>query len=284
MTFNLPSLRDRAMTVTFKQCQYRPTRVDKAKTRDVQMAEGTKGYKVLKTILSDCRELRAAKAAYYQLSKYIMANTLPWCDEGVRLLPNASYLDFAQRVGELRREADAAVDELYQHWDFIVAKDMARYGAAANPDDYPSAIEMLSKWRIAIRFTPIPEATDFRVDVSDEDRREMEQEFEDAARQSSDYLLKQLLEPVSKMVEALSRKVSPSSHGYEATLVTNITDMVARARKLNINNDSRVAQICDEADSILKGLSTPMLKADAELASDVREGMARVQKKLSDWF
>lgn len=282
MSFNLPSLRDRAMTVKVGFAQYRPTKCDRSRTAQIQQAEGTRSLRVIKSLLADCPEYKKAKAAYAEVQKYINENTLPWCDEGVRLLPNSHYLEFASELGRLRSQAEAAVLELYNNWDDCVSRDLAALGAAADPDDYPDADTMAAKWHIKIRFSPIPEADDFRVDVSEEDRKEMEEDFEASANEATNYLLTQLLEPISKMVDALGKVWS--KHGYERTLVTNVTDITARARKLNLNGDPRIAKICDEADSILQGLTAKDLKQDHELASDVREGMAEVQKKLAGWF
>lgn len=282
MAFNLPSLRDRAMTVKVRFMRFRPVMRDRSRTAQIQNKENTRSLRVIKTLLSDCREFKKANAAYEAVRTYIAQNTLPWCDEGVRLLPNSHYLEFAAELGRLRSQADAAVLELYHNWDKCVAEDLAVLGSAAEPSDYPDAETMLLKWGIKIRFSPIPEVDDFRVDVSEEDKKEMEEDFEASANEATNHLLTQLLEPVAKMVEALGKP--QTKHGYERTLVTNVTDITARARKLNLNNDARITKICDEADSILKGLTAKDLKQDKELASDVREGMAEVQKKLAGWF
>lgn len=279
------TLRDKAMTVCLKMSQFRPLRTDKAKTNALQAREGTSKYRVVKKVLGDCRELEEAQIAYRNLARYVRDNTLPWCDDGKRLLPNTSYIDFARRVGELRREADAKVAELAKNWKNIVAEDMKSFGVNANPDDYPDVWDMRSKWGINVRFEPIPDSSDFRVDMDENDKAMMEAEYSKAVADSSEYLLGELLTPIKKMVETLSMPEDKrGKRWFESSLVGNVKDICERARRLNFNNDPRVTEVCDAAEGILYGVDARMIKDNAEMAEDVASKMSDVEAKLSQWF
>lgn len=283
--FNMPSLRDKAMTITLKMSMYRPTKVDRQKTSDLCIKEGTSKYRVTKALLSNCAELKEARSAYTALASYVHDNTLPWCDDGKRLLPNASYFDFANKVGELKARANNAVQVLYQNWDRLVAQDIASFGMNGDPNDYPTADEMLSKWGIRTRFEPISSSSDFRIDMSEDDKKEMEEEYSKAVQDSSEYLLSELLTPIKKMVETLTLPEDKrGKRWFEHTLVGNVKDICERARKLNINGDQRVEEIVREAESILCGVSAETIKGDEEVAKDVASKMSDVESKLAQWF
>lgn len=282
--FSLPTLREKAMVVRFRMNRYHSSKVDRRLSHDVQAAEGTSKLTVNKKLFADCTEFKRVTKAFNAIRKYVHDNTLPWCDDGVRLIPNASYFQFAQDFAVLRSECDQAVQELVGKWDGLVQADMASFGTAANPLDYPTAEEVEQMYGVSIRFSPIPTVEDFRVDVSPDDTKAFEDEMAEAQKEATANLLEQILEPVSKMVETLGKEQKEGVRGYSGTLVTNITSVVKRARRLNIENDPRVTEVCDEADSILKGLNVRMLKDDEELTEDVREGMSEIEKKLKAWF
>lgn len=283
--FNTPTLRDKAMTITLKLSMYRPTKTDRQKTSDLCVKEGTNKYRVTKALLANCAELKEARSAYNALASYVRDNTLPWCDDGKRLLPNASYFDFANHVGELKNKANQAVETLYKKWDQLVAEDIASFGLNGDPNDYPSADEMLSRWGIRTRFEPISSSEDFRVDMSEEDRKEMEEEYSKAISDSSEYLLGELLTPIKKMVETLSMPEDQrGKRWFESSLVGNIKDICCRARKLNINNDPRIEEICTQAEGIICGVTASDLKEDGEIRDLVSSEMQEVENKLSQWF
>ena len=103
---NIPSFRDKAITVRLRRAMYIPTKYDSAATAAAESSFGAGNVgRYTKRLLKNCGPLKDVQKAFQDVYTYVIDHTLPWMDEGVRVLPNASYVDFAQEVGALRRKA-----------------------------------------------------------------------------------------------------------------------------------------------------------------------------------
>lgn len=285
MTFNIPSLRDKAITVRLTRRMYNPYRYDARATAAAETATGTQGAgRFSKRLLRHCPELKKATAAYNDLYQFVIENTLPWMDDGVRVLPNANYMDFVAELAKLRSRADAAVQKLFEAWDVRVAEDKNWLGGMWDPHDYPTKSDMLEKWGNSITFAPVPSSDDFRIDMDDEDKRQLDEAVQEVQDQAGDYLLKQILAPVAAMADKLAVPIGEEGSVFRDTLVTNLQDVCKRAKKLNINGDERVAEIVNQIESITNNLMPSTLRESEVVRATTSAVMAGVRSKINAWF
>lgn len=279
------TLREKAINVRLVRRMYNPYRQDKGATEAAESAMGTiNAGRFNKRLLRGCKELKAAQNAYNDLYRYVMEHTLPWMDEGVRVLPNANYFDFTSQVRALRERCDDAVRNLYNAWDQAVMDDRVPLNGMWNINDYPDKDRMLERWGISITFSPVPASTDFRIDMDEEDKQQLDAAVKAVEENASEYLLKEILKPVRAMAEKLAVPIGADGAVFRDTLVTNLNDVIERGRTLNINNDPRIEEVLKDIEYAAKSITPNSLRESPIVRSTTQKAMAEVDKKISQWF
>jgi hypothetical protein len=283
---NVVGLRDKAVCVTLRRKMFNPVVTDRYATQVSESALGTNGAgKFKKNLLRKCAELREAQQKFYDVYDFVRKNTLPWMDDGVRVLPNACYLDFASDVGRLRTAALQSVERLIQVWDKAIEDDRSLLGSVFNRMDYPGKEELRRLWDIRIVFSPVPSSEDFRIDMSDADRRALDEQVQEVQTGATEHLLRELFTPIKAMADKLGEDPGErKSPIFRDTLVSNIWDVCHRAKRLNINADSRIDSVIAETEAVLKNVDAQTLRDSVEVRESVQSKMSDIETKLSEWF
>lgn len=220
-----------------------------------------------------------ARHAHYRYTK-------PWCDEGMRILPNALHQKFADEFRRIKREFHIAADEFCRDYPDYVKERKRALNGLFNAADYPDPKEIRSRFQLDTKTFPVPDAGDFRSDVLDHDtiediKRELaetnNQVLADATRHSID----QITRIVGHMAEKLNDyKPGKSAKGKKKTfftdsLVENVRELADLLPAFNLTNDPKMDQI---AARIKKELC---VEEAAELRVSER-ARAAVQKSADD--
>jgi hypothetical protein len=263
---NILAFRAMLARVTIKQWSAR--KLDRAITSKVNSDHGAASdagrYNKL-LISSDAlaeiqRIAGASRAMFYHF-------TLPWQDDGARILPAAAYADFTARMREFRRDFDAAVTAFVGAYPDYVADARARLNGMFDASDYPDVADIRARFHFATPIDPIPDAADFRVSVGDAQaesiRADIEARMQDATRASVRAVYERIGEAVGKMAERLQAYRPADGRGgksegvFRDSLVENVRDLASILPALNITGDADLAAI---ADRVAKSL----IQADAE--------------------
>ena len=94
--------------------------------------------------------------------------TLPWDDNGYRVLPAAVYLEHAEKLREYSRKFTAAIDVFAAQFDQLVIESRSRLGSLFRPEDYPTSKEIRDKFAFETEVMPLPDGDDFRVNLGDD--------------------------------------------------------------------------------------------------------------------
>jgi len=284
--FNLPTLADRAMLVRLTRKLYQPYAFDKVTTLKVELDTGVrKAGRFNKRLLLDCFELKECNQAFNDVYTYHMLNTAPWLDDGVRVLPAASYFDYSQALRGLIDEAEKQVKRLAERWDIIVADDMSRLGSLACSEDYPTDIR--SCYAAAVKYLPIPQTGDFRVEISDEDRASLDNAIHEAEANVSKYLLAEMLEPIKRAAEKLATPIGAEGSVFRNSLLTNISDVVARAKRLNVGDDEDIRALVGQIEQEFCrsfGAAPDMLREDDTMREAAKAKLNEIMGRFEGLF
>jgi hypothetical protein len=176
--------------------------------------------------------------------------TLPWGDDGYRVLPAAAYMDHVEKMRTLSNRFTGAVDTLARQFLTLVDQAKTRLGGLFRASDYPSTDELRAKFSFDTKVLPLPDAGDFRVALGDEEKDRIKRQITAAVEASlqvgSRELWFRLYEAVQHMADRLtSYKVTQQrvEHPFRDTVVTNLVKLVDVLPKLNITNDSELERL-----------------------------------------
>jgi hypothetical protein len=184
--------------------------------------------------------------------------TLPWGDDGYRVLPAAAYMDHTAKMRGFSNRFQPAVDALVEKFGQLVADANVRLGSLFREGDYPHPEELRSKFSFETKVMPLPDAGDFRVALGDEEKERVKRQITAAVEASlqvaSRDLWQRLYEAVTHMAERLGAYRATGDgveHPFRDSLVTNLVKLVDVLPKLNVTQDAELERMAEQVRSTL---------------------------------
>lgn len=214
----------------------------------------------------------AARAKHKEL-------TLPWNENGQRILPAKAFNDYSAAMGQLRDDHESAVDDLVAEFDTLVDEARRELGGLFNADDYPTAAELQAKFVFDTELTALDTTGDFRVQMSDAEMQRLQAQITErterrlAAAMSDVY--QRLHEVVAHMAQRLKAyKPKRSDDGkvenpFRDATLRNVADIVDLMPKLNVTNDPELDALAQEVRQNLLAADADTLRTDDAKRADV---------------
>jgi len=213
-----------------------------------------------KQLLHGAQKLEELRTLAGQIRQYFYKVTLPWSDEGFRLLPANFYFDLMARMREFEASFDAAVDGFLRVYPEYIEQVRPELNGLFREEDYPSPEKLRTKFGVKLEVLPIPTGSDFRVEMSAEEQARVAREIDANVRESlmrgTEDLWRRLREVVAHMVERLN---DPESR-FHGSLVTNVLDLVELLPRLNVNGDAYLNRFAEQVKERLCNYSAQELK------------------------
>ena len=242
------SIGSSAMLVELNISTWTARKLDKKVSAEVDVAKGAKtsAVNVNKNLLAgtgflDTITKYAANARAWHLSQ-----TLPWSDNGQRLLPVSNFITYKEQLGKLNENFDALVGKFIEAYPNLVSAAAFQLGDLFNRDEYPEADAIARKFKFNYNFFPVPQAGDFRVDIGEEARKEIEASCNSLSNSRIESAMKdawsRLHEHLLRMSERLDYDEVADKKIFRDTLVENAVELVDMLKHFNITRDPSMEQ------------------------------------------
>jgi hypothetical protein len=216
--------------------------------------------------------------------------TLPWDDNGYRVLPAAAYMDHTERMRQLSNQFTPAIDTLTQQFGQLVEEARVRLGGLFRSEDYPAPEELRSKFSFETKVMPLPDAGDFRVTLGDEEKERIKRQITAAVEASlqvaSRELWQRLYEAVSHLAQRLQAyKVTGDAieHPFRDSVVTNLVKLVDVLPKLNVTGDPELERLAAEVRSSL--LVDPQeLRKSESVRTETAKAAAAISARMAGYM
>ncbi|WP_263356641.1 hypothetical protein [Acidicapsa ligni] len=253
---------ERAMLVAVHISLWTAVKHDRKISQDVAHQHGAHlgAGRYNKHLLNGADKLDALRTLAGQIRQYLYKITLPWSDEGLRLLPNELYFDLMKRMREFETAFEQGVEDFLLVYPGYIEQVKPELNGLFREEDYPSLDRLRGKFSLSLKILPIKCGADFRVKMSAEERariaREIDADVRQALTEGTEDLWKRLREVVSHMVARLNE---PESR-FHASMVTNVAELVEILPRLNVNGDPDLNRLATEARERLCNYSSQELK------------------------
>jgi hypothetical protein len=253
---------ERAMLIAVHISLWTAVKHDRKVSQDVAHQHGAHlgAGRYNKHLLNGADKLDALRTLAGQIRQYLYKITLPWSDEGLRLLPNDLYFDLMKRMREFEAAFEQGVEDFLLVYPSYIEQVKPELNGLFREEDYPSLDRLREKFSLSLKILPIKCGADFRVKMSAEERariaREIDADVRQALTEGTEDLWKRLREVVSHMVDRLNE---PESR-FHASMVTNVAELVEILPRLNVNGDPDLNRLAAEARQRLCNYSSQELK------------------------
>ena len=289
-TNNSISIASSAMLVELNISTWTARKLDKRVSAEVDTANGTKtnagnynknllaGTGFLDTILK-----YAANARAWHLSQ-----TLPWSDNGLRLLPVTNFVAYKEQLNTLETNYNALVEKFLVAYPNLVSAAAFQLGTLFNREEYPEADKIATKFKFGVNFLPVPTVNDFRVDIGEEAKQEIllscQTVYEDRLNSAMKDAWGRLHEHLLRMSDRLADLDTPRelkngekvyTKVFRDSLVENAVELVELLKHFNLTNDPSMEQARKE-------LNDAIMHHDIEDLRDNPHTRVAVKRKVDD--
>lgn len=177
--------------------------------------------------------------------------TLPWDDDGARILPAASFQKYTDQMRALKVKDEQLRYDFFQVYPQLVANAPRRLGSMYNPADFPAPHDLPSKFDVKLTFKPVPKEEDFRLDVGDEAASILREQLKAENDERFQAAMKSCYARLHDVVAHLSTTLHKEEPRIFETLVTNATDLIDCLPDLNLAGDQNLEQLRQELRALL---------------------------------
>jgi hypothetical protein len=280
------SITTKAMVLNLQIGVWQGYRLDKEASRKVVEDAGADGdaARVNKHLVPK-EALKAIVSASTAVRNHFYEKTLPWKDNGDRLLTRLMFTTFIEEHERLVGEFNDAVDEfIATGYPEARAKAEFRMGELFNLNDYPAADSLRRRFYINLDIDSVTEAGDFRVQMDADQLDSVRQSMERAMGERLGRAMRDVWERLSEVVGHFAKKMG-SDDIFRDTTVRNIEQLVDLLPGLNVLDDPDLKAIGDEVKAKLAGYDPKDLRKDkaarSQAAQDAKEIMDRMSGFMS---
>lgn len=216
------------------------------------------------------------------------ARTLPWADNGNRILSAVGYAEFASVMRGLGAEFDSAVDRFVAGYPAFVDDARVRLNGMFDASDYPDASDVRSRFSFKRQIWPMPDAADFRVDLSAGEsqriRDDIAAEFASSVQMATRDIFQRIAETVGHMAEKLKSFSGQPGERMHESLVGNVRDLVKLLPSLNITGDATLTRLTERMEASLCQYDKDALRDDANLRKVTADAAAEILREVSDFM
>ncbi len=271
-------LDSKGMLVKLSIGQWTANRKDKTVSQEVATAHNSDAdMGIYRKALVAKEGLKTVQRAANEARTFHYTNTLPWSDEGARILPAANFFQYRAEIDKLKHLFELAVQDIILNYDSMVQDARIRLNGLFNPVDYPDRIELEQKYYFTIDIYPIPVSSDFRLTLTDGEEQKIKKEIEErlqvATQKANRDAWTRLYETVIRFTETLPA-FDPAAVGkdrgiFRDSLVTNAVDLCDLLTRLNITEDKELDRMRDEVKTKLTAYTATTLRESAGARQEV---------------
>ena len=223
--------------------------------------------------------IRAINSKRGEIKEWWEEETLPYAQDGVRLLPKNRVEWFNARM-QLRRQElfILAADVQYQR-DLIVEDAMKRLGEAFNLLNYPDDLSI--SYGMEWSFPSLEPAGDLPPQIYEQQAAQIRGKLEEAVQLAEQAFLIQFLE----LVESLHERLTPGADGarkvFRDSAVNNFQEFFTRFQKLSLGSNQELETLVSSAKELVFGIEPKELRKGHLLREEVSTGLSRIKDKLA---
>lgn len=224
---------------------------------------------------------KAATAVRSQARAFLRGISLPYPQEGVRLIKFDDIERFEEQMQSFRDRLNDAVATLQEHYDAIKADARERLGELYNPTDYPNSLEGVFglSWEYP-SIEPPQYLLNYNPALYRQQQARVQERFEQAVILAENAFGERLQELIDHLLERLRGVDSGDTKRFSSSTVENFAEFAEEFRKMNVRGNTQLEALINRAQSIVAGVDSKAVKANGDLRQTLSTQMGEVRDAL----
>ena len=286
----MSQIRNQLLCVALSISAWEARRQDKKVNTEVAQAHGTATGvgRYHKDLLPDAKEHQDILKLRNAWRVWHMDNTLPWADNGSRVIRSAAFLDYTTEYRNYKLKFEQACEAFYAVYPSLVAEAEFKLNTLFDAADYPPVEAIKHKFSCRLDTYPMPNADDFRIieGISPEDAERLREEAVAGLNEQVTMAIKDLWSRLHTVVSAMQTRLEVGTDGkplkFHDTLVTNIEDLLSKVPQLNLTDDPEITTMTDEM-RVLIACSPTTLRDDMTVRTAVAAKAKSLAERMACW-
>jgi len=254
------SLGEKAMIVRANFSMFGNSKLDKKRSHEVtKRAQAKAGSaRVNKDLIDrDDSTWREVIRDFGALKKYHNSYTIPYDDNGGRLLDSRKFFEYTQEMRTLTHKATESVKRFITKYPELIDK-AERYavggghGELFNRSEYPTSEQMEAKFGINVDTELVPTGNSAHLlDISDADKFRIEEEVNARVEAKLAQAMDDPWKRIHKVVSAMVERLADQDNTFKNSLVENVSELVSVLPLLNIAESPELYEMSDKLNDLL---------------------------------
>ncbi len=286
------TLASRAMLVSISISSWSGRKLDRKVTDEVNTARGaaSDAGRYNKLLLPK-EALDAIHKKASSIRNEFYGRTLPWMDDGQRIMAANAYLQHTQWIARQRASFEQLVEEFLARYPDYVEEAKQRLNTMFVAADYPPVELLREKFSINVMVLNVPNGDDFRVAMSDAQaeqiRADIESKVTEASQNAVKDVYKRITEKLTLMVERLNNykpgtRTERAQGVFKSSLVENIRDLINVMPALNITGDPELDRLAERLKDVTV-YDANVLKANTAKRQDTAAEAQAILDSMNDF-
>lgn len=241
--------------------------------------------------LASKKSMEALQKIVGEARQYHYEVTLPWGENGERLLPSENYFEYTAKMSSFKGSYEHEVMLFLSKYDSVVQEAQRSLGDLFVQNDYPSPTDIAKKFSFKTTFMPVPQ-NDWRVEFGQDEiaklKVNMEQEFNTRLGDATKDIWSRIHEQLVYMHKRLTEFSRDEDTGtvkmatFRDSLFENLKSLVDVLPKLNITHDQAITDACEDLSKILANPDD--VRKDVNLRNEKAKAVGDVLQKFEGFF
>ena len=278
----MSNLSDKALLVNLSISAWAGRKKDKNATESVAIKYSAKNGagNYTKKLLPGAKELDRISSLASSFREYFRGQSLPWLSDGTRILSGDNYLQFTAEYRTRKNEFDSAVRDFIAIYPSLKTNAQSILGDLYNAADYPDAHDLHKSFNCDVAFMPLPDVTDFRIEIGESEKLEFANKMQDVANNAVNEVRSRLFEVVNN---AALRLKDPNAK-FRDSLLSNVTELCELLPRLNITNDLNIEKSRLDVISLVESLDVNNLRKNAVDRNDAAEKLESITRAMGSFM
>lgn len=295
---NSISIGSSAMLVELSIRSWTGRKLDKSVSAEIDNAKKTKTSVVNanKNLMAGTGVLDKIIKQAAAIRSWHISQTLPWTDNGSRLLPMSNFMAYKEQLGVLENNYNALVDKFIDAYPNLIIAAAFQLGDLFDRAEYPEVHTLRNRFSMQYSFFPVPQAGDFRIDINEEAKAEILSNCEKAYNDRLENAMKdawaRLHECLTRMSDRLQYdEVDEEVDGrwekvlkprvFRDSMIDNAKELVELLQHLNLTKDPQMEQARKDLKNILDRHNVDTLRGSYTAREAVKSQVDAILNKMS---
>lgn len=286
---NTEVLKQKALMVRLSRHKLSRNKMDKTLGQELRKnknVDDDSAVRVNKSIFTKASTDQYMKI-YNEGSKYFYRVTLPWDDQGWRLLAIDLYGDFTKKMKSYTKQYREQVVTFVEQIEKNIEEAKAMLGDAWKAEDYDKFLRpngtvdsewLFEQFQFEVEFNTVTSGDDLRASLTDDDKEIIADQINAQALAKFQRANEHIINTLHKCIFEIHERLCKKENIFRDTLISNLEELCDIIPAMNIAGDPAINKLAEEAKLKLAKWDPQTLRDDPK----ARKAVAKDAEKILD--